>query len=77
MHQHLSDDRIDGLASAIHPQAEMTLLVSLRQPLQGRAAVIGALQQGRRAAIYRGEVRRFEWLAGVVRLAMTRLPFCS
>lgn len=62
MHEHLRDDRLDGLASAIHPQAEMKLLVSLREPLRGRAAVIEALQQGRRAAMYRGEVRRFEWL---------------
>ena len=63
MHQRLRDTiPLDELAEVIHPQAEMKLLVSLRQPLYGRTAVVEALEQGRLAAMYRGEVRRFEWL---------------
>jgi hypothetical protein len=63
MHEHLkADDTTDAVAATIHPDAEMSLLVSLGKPLRGRNEVVAALETGRRAAIYRAEVLRFEWL---------------
>jgi hypothetical protein len=63
MHEHVkAGDPIGAVAATIHPDAEMSLLVSLGKPLRGREAVVDALDTGRRAAIYRAEVLRFEWL---------------
>jgi hypothetical protein len=63
MHEHVkAGDPIASVAATIHPDAEMRLLVSLGQPLRGRDEVVAALETGRRAAIYRAEVVRFEWL---------------
>ena len=63
MHEHVkAGDPIGAIASTIHPDAEMQLLVSLGKPLRGREAVVAALDTGRQAAIYRAEVLRFEWL---------------
>ncbi len=62
LHEHSSDESIDEIATFIHPNAEMRLLVSFGQPLHGRDAIVSALEKGREAAFYRARVDRFEWL---------------
>ncbi len=62
LHEHSTDESIDEIATFIHPEAEMRLLVSFGQPLHGRAAIVSALEKGREAAFYRARVHRFEWL---------------
>jgi hypothetical protein len=62
LHEHSTPEPMDEIASFIHPDAEMRLLVSFGEPLQGRAAIVAALEKGREASIYRARVLRFEWL---------------
>jgi hypothetical protein len=62
LHEHSAEESMDEIATFIHPEAEMRLLVSFGMPLHGRDAVIGALEKGREAAIYRARVLRVEWL---------------
>jgi hypothetical protein len=62
LHEHSSDESMNEIATFIHPEAEMRLLVSFGEPLHGRAAIVSALEKGREAAIYRARVHRFEWL---------------
>jgi hypothetical protein len=62
LHEHSTDESMDEIATFIHPDAEMRLLVSFGQPLHGRDAIVFALEKGREAAFYRARVHRFEWL---------------
>ena len=62
MHEHRIDTPISEIASLIHEDAEMRLLVSFGEPLRGRTVILEALEKGRQAAIYRARVLRFEWL---------------
>jgi hypothetical protein len=61
LHEHVyrGDDSVEDL---IHPEAEMSLLVSYGRTLQGRSEIVRALERGREAAIYRAQVVGFEWL---------------
>lgn len=62
-HEHVKDAAsIEQLAAIIHPEAEMRLLVSFGEPLQGRAAILEALQAGREAELFRAHVLGFTWL---------------
>jgi hypothetical protein len=52
LHEHIkAAERIEPIAETIHPDAEMRLLVSFGKPVQGRAAVVQALQDGWQAAV--------------------------
>jgi hypothetical protein len=62
LHEHSTDESTDEVATFIHPEAEMRLLVSFGKPVQGRAAIVAALEKGREAAFYRARVNHFEWL---------------
>jgi hypothetical protein len=62
LHEHSTPEPMDEIAAFIHPEAEMRLLVSFGEPLQGRAAIVSALDRGREASIYRARVQKFEWL---------------
>jgi hypothetical protein len=62
LHEHSTPEPMDEIAAFIHPDAEMRLLVSFGEPLQGRAAIVAALDRGREASIYRARVQKFEWL---------------
>jgi hypothetical protein len=62
LHEHSTGEPTDEIATFIHEDAEMRLLVSFGKPLYGRAAVLNALERGREAEFYRARVHRFEWL---------------
>jgi hypothetical protein len=50
----------------------MRLLVSYNRLVKGREAVVEALEHGRRAAIFRAQVERFEWLDEQTSLTFAR-----
>jgi hypothetical protein len=62
LHEHAAPEPMDEVARFIHPDAEMRLLVSFGEPLQGRSAILASLEKGREASIYRARVQKFEWL---------------
>jgi hypothetical protein len=62
LHEHSTEESMDEIATFIHPEAEMRLLVSFGKPLYGRDAVVAALEKGREAEFYRARVQRVEWL---------------
>jgi len=75
MHEHQAGPTTADLAPFIHPDAEMWLLVSFNRPLEGRAAVLEALERGRQAAIFRAHVERFEWLDDQTTLTFARARY--
>lgn len=62
MHEHEGRAPVEEIASYIHPECRMRLLVSFGRLLRGREAVLAAIAEGREAAIYRARLERFEWL---------------
>ena len=63
LHEHRRGQKPVDIASMIHPQAEMRLLITFGVLLQGRAMIVEALERAQRnAELYQGTVRRFEWL---------------
>jgi hypothetical protein len=75
MHEHEAGSPTNELASYIHPDAEMRLLVSFNRELMGREAVVEALEHGRQAAIFRAHVERFEWLDDQTSLTFARARY--
>jgi len=62
-HEHSKDRApVEHLATTIHPDAEMRLLVSFGEVLRGRAAIVHALQSGREAEFFHSHVLGFTWL---------------
>jgi hypothetical protein len=67
---HVMGDRsTGGIRAAIHPDAQMRLLVSFGKPLRGRRAVVDALERGRPAVVFRARIVRFDWLDEVTALS--------
>jgi hypothetical protein len=62
VHEHSVEEPIERIASLIHPDAEMRLLVSYGELVRGRDAIARALQHGREATTFRAQVQGFEWL---------------
>jgi hypothetical protein len=75
MHEHEGGAPTADIESFIHPEAEMRLFVSFDRLLQGRAAVLDALEHGRQAAIFRARVERFEWLDEQTSLSFARARY--
>ena len=65
----LGEESTAGTREQIHPYAEMRLLVSFRNLLRGRAAIVDALEQGRAAVVFRAHIRAFAWLDDVTVLS--------
>lgn len=81
LHEHQAGEApVARLASMIHPQAEMRLLIAFGTTLSGRDTILNALRSARRnAVLYQGRVSRFEWLGedtvlvfGTARFALER-----
>jgi hypothetical protein len=63
LHEHRRGGGEGDLASIIHSDAEMRLLITYGTLLHGGATIIQALESARRnAELYDATVRRFEWL---------------
>jgi hypothetical protein len=75
MHEHPGGSSTADISDLIHPDAEMRLLVSFNRVLNGRAAVVEALEHGRQAAIFRAHVERFEWLDEETSLTFARARY--
>jgi ketosteroid isomerase-like protein len=75
MHEHQAGATAADVESFIHPEAEMWLLVSFNRRLEGRKAVLDALEQGRQAQIFRAHVERFEWLDEQTALTFARARY--
>ena len=75
MHEHEGRAPIEEIASFIHPECRMRLLVSFGSLLRGREAVLEALDEGREAAIYRAQLERFEWLDEATVLSFGRARY--
>lgn len=75
MHEHQAGAPTTNIEDFIHPRAEMWLLVSFNQPVEGREAVLEALQEGRQAEIFRAHVERFEWLDEETSLTFARARY--
>jgi hypothetical protein len=52
----------DRLASLIHEDAEMSLVMTHFRPVQGRAAIMDALYEERESVLYDATVESLEWL---------------
>ena len=76
MHHYSVEHPIQEIASLIHPDAEMRLLVSYGKPVRGRRQVLEALAHGREAATFKAEVLSFDWLDDTTSLtaAFARYP---
>ena len=61
-HEHQLHDPFELVADLMCEDAEMVLLANNLEPVQGRPAILKALERGRAAEIYRAWVDRFEWL---------------
>jgi hypothetical protein len=79
VHEHSVDEPIERIASLIHPEAEMRLLVSYGQVVRGRPEITRALQHGRAAETFRAKVEQFQWLDESTSLtsAQARYPLAS
>jgi hypothetical protein len=75
MHEHTTEDAISAIASLIHEEAEMRLLVSHGRLVHGRDAVVEALTQGWAADTFRAHVDRFEWLDDQTSLTFARARY--
>ena len=75
VHEHEGRAPIEEIASFIHPECRMRLLVSFGRLLRGREAVLEALDEGREAAIYRAQLERFEWLDDTTVLSFGRARY--
>lgn len=75
LHGHFGDEPIERICMLIHPDAEMRLLVTYGEPVQGRAGIAKVLQEGREAATYCARVERFEWLDDRTSLTMGQARF--
>src|SRR5262245_35053994 len=65
LHEHRRGGDEDDLAAAIHPQAEMRLLITYGTVLHGGATITAALENARRnAELYDARVRRFSSARG-------------
>ena len=51
-----------SIEELIHPQAEMRLLVSYGELVEGREGIAAALRHGREAGTFYVRVEHFEWL---------------
>lgn len=75
MHEHEARAPVGEIASYIHPECRMRLLVSFGRLLRGRDAVLAAIAEGREAAIYRAHLERFEWLDDTTVLSFGRARY--
>ena len=62
LHEHTSSEGSDTISELIHENAEMRLLVSHGELLQGRDAILEALAAGWEAETFVALVENFEWL---------------
>jgi hypothetical protein len=56
-HEHAGD-----WSSLLHPEAEVTLLITFDRPVAGKDAIVSALTEGRAASLYTGSVSNVEVL---------------
>jgi ketosteroid isomerase-like protein len=75
VHEHEGRAPVGEIASYIHPDCRMRLLVSFGKLLRGRDAVLTALAEGREASIYRARLERFEWLDETTVLSFGRARY--
>jgi len=75
MHEHEGRAPVEEIASFIHHECRMRLLVSFGRLLRGRHAVLEALAEGREAAIYDARLERFEWLDETTVLSFGRARY--